>query len=133
MVVQLTLFLALVSSFWWKNQQIRSLSAKSMNMYQHLRVFFNVKNLGIYSFFSNSDFTIKNLNLSQLWGSTQISITYSIKYTFWRLKKSVSKPLVYLNLRVRAYCSAHHNSRMLCNIASTATDRSLFYNNAQIY
>ena len=52
-----------------------------------LRVFFNVKNLGIYSFFSNSHFTIKNLNLSQLWGSTQISITYSIKYTFWRLKK----------------------------------------------
>ena len=54
--------------------------------------FFNVKNLRIYSFFSNSDFTIKNLDPSQLWGSTQISITYSIKYTFWRLKK------VYRNL-----------------------------------
>ena len=61
-----------------------------------LRVFLTSKHHGIYSFFSNSDFTIKNLNLSQLWGSTQISITYSIKYTFWRLKKSVSKPLCIL-------------------------------------
>ena len=75
-------FLALVFLFWWKNQQGRPESAKSMNLYQNLRVFFNVKNLRIFYFFSNSDFTIRNLNLSQLWGKTRISTTYSIKYPF---------------------------------------------------
>ena len=34
---------------------------------------------------------------------------------------------------VRAYCSAQQNSRMLCNIASTAADKPLFYNNSQLY
>ena len=48
--------------------------------------FFNLKNPGIFTFFSNSDFTINNLNLSQLWSSYQSSPTYAIKHPFVRIQ-----------------------------------------------
>ena len=56
--------------------------------------FFNLKNPGIFTLFSNSDFTtINNLNLSQLWSSSQ-SQFYAIKHPFVRIQLTPLKTSV---------------------------------------
>ena len=84
-------FLAMAESFSWKNEQRSQLVTKRAYMYQKLRVFFNLKYPRIWAFFSNPDFTVNNLNLSQLRSSSQCSPTYLIKYPFVRIKKKTPK------------------------------------------
>ena len=87
-------FLAMAESFWWKNEQRSQLVTKRAYMYQKLRVFFNLKYPRICAFFSNSDFAVNNLNLSQLRSSSQSSPTYLIKYPFVRIRINSPKTSV---------------------------------------
>ena len=62
------------------------------------------------------------------------AINITCKYVYVCLQSFGQRATVWNLLKVvRAYCSAQQNSRMLCNIASTAADRPLFYNNSQLY
>ena len=49
-----------------KKRTDKPVSDKNHDHVSKTMIFFNLKNLGICTFYSNSDFTINNLNLSQL-------------------------------------------------------------------